>query len=52
MIAPKTAALAYRTVILKRFHLHLHVSDLDASIAFDNRLFGRPADVIKADYVD
>lgn len=35
---------------MKRFHLHLHVNDLDASVAFYNRLFARPADVIKADY--
>ena len=35
---------------MQRFHVHLHVRDLDASIAFYSRLFDRAPDVVKPDY--
>lgn len=35
---------------MKRFHVHLAVSDLDASIRFYNALFAAKPDVIKDDY--
>jgi catechol 2,3-dioxygenase-like lactoylglutathione lyase family enzyme len=35
---------------MKRFHLHVGVADLDASIAFYSSLFGAAPSVIKADY--
>lgn len=35
---------------MKRFHLHVGVTDLDASIAFYTRLFGAEPLVVKADY--
>lgn len=35
---------------MKRFHLHVGVTDLDASIAFYNSLFGAEPAVVKSDY--
>ena len=35
---------------MKRFHLHVGVTDLDASIAFYTNLFGAEPAVTKADY--
>lgn len=35
---------------MKRFHLHVGVTDLDASIAFYTHLFGAQPSVVKADY--
>jgi catechol 2,3-dioxygenase-like lactoylglutathione lyase family enzyme len=35
---------------MKRFHLHVGVTDLDASIAFYNSLFGAEPTVVKPDY--
>lgn len=35
---------------MKRFHLHVGVTDLDASIAFYTHLFGAGPTVVKADY--
>lgn len=35
---------------MKRFHMHVGVSDLDASIAFYTHLFGAEPSVAKADY--
>jgi hypothetical protein len=35
---------------MKRFHVHAHVTDLLASIAFYTRLFGTPPTRIEADY--
>jgi len=35
---------------VKRFHLHVGVTDLDASIAFYTHLFGSAPEVVKADY--
>lgn len=35
---------------MKRFHLHVGVTDLDASIAFYTRLFGAAPSVVKPDY--
>lgn len=35
---------------MKRFHLHVGVTDLDASIAFYTNLFGVEPSVVKADY--
>jgi catechol 2,3-dioxygenase-like lactoylglutathione lyase family enzyme len=35
---------------VKRFHLHVGVTDLDASIAFYTHLFGAAPEVVKADY--
>jgi len=35
---------------MKRFHVHVSVSDLDASIGFYSRLFGARPSVRKADY--
>jgi catechol 2,3-dioxygenase-like lactoylglutathione lyase family enzyme len=35
---------------MKRFHLHVGVTDLDASIAFYTNLFGAAPSVVKADY--
>ena len=35
---------------MKRFHVHLHVDDLDASIAFYARLFGTAPTRSEADY--
>jgi catechol 2,3-dioxygenase-like lactoylglutathione lyase family enzyme len=35
---------------VKRFHLHVGVTDLDASIAFYTHLFGAEPSVVKADY--
>lgn len=35
---------------MKRFHVHVGVSDLDRSIAFYSGLFGSAPSVIKADY--
>lgn len=35
---------------MKRFHVHLHVSDLDQSIAFYSRLFGAQPARVENDY--
>ena len=35
---------------MKRFHVHVGVSDLDQSIGFYSTLFGTPPSVVKADY--
>ena len=35
---------------MKRFHVHVHVADLDASVRFYSTLFGEQPTVIKADY--
>lgn len=35
---------------MKRFHVHVHVSDLDASVKFYSTLFGEQPGVIKPDY--
>ena len=35
---------------MKRFHLHVGVTDLDASIAFYTHLFGAAPEVVKEDY--
>lgn len=35
---------------MKRFHVHTHVTDLHASIAFYTRLFGAPPARVEADY--
>ena len=35
---------------MKRFHVNLSVNDLEASVAFYNRLFGAKPQVIKQDY--
>ena len=35
---------------MKRFHVHVGVSDLDRSIAFYSGLFGAEPSVTKADY--
>lgn len=35
---------------MKRFHLHVGVTDLDASIAFYTHLFGAAPSVVKPDY--
>lgn len=35
---------------MKRFHMHVGVSNLDASIAFYNLLFGAEPSVLKSDY--
>ena len=35
---------------MKRFHVHLHVQDLQASIAFYSRLFSAPPTRVETDY--
>ena len=35
---------------MKRFHVHVHVADLEASVRFYSTLFGEQPSVIKADY--
>lgn len=35
---------------MKRFHVHVGVTDLDRSIAFYNELFGAEPSVVKSDY--
>lgn len=35
---------------MKRFHLHMSVSDLDTSVKFYSALFGTPPTVLKPDY--
>ena len=35
---------------MKRFHVHVHVGDLDASVRFYSTLFGKQPTVIKSDY--
>jgi len=35
---------------MKRFHVHVHVADLDSSIRFYSTLFGEQPAVIKSDY--
>ncbi len=35
---------------MKRFHVHVAVSDLDKSIAFYSAMFGEQPDVVKPDY--
>ena len=35
---------------MKRFHVHVHVADLDASVRFYSTLFGEQPTVIKPDY--
>lgn len=35
---------------MKRFHVHVGVTDLDRSIAFYNKLFGAEPSVVKSDY--
>jgi catechol 2,3-dioxygenase-like lactoylglutathione lyase family enzyme len=35
---------------VKRFHVHLAVDDLDATIRFYSAVFGMPPTVLKADY--
>ncbi len=35
---------------MKRFHVHVHVADLDSSVRFYSTLFGEAPAVIKSDY--
>lgn len=35
---------------LNRFHVHMHVADLDGNIGFYTQLFGAPPAVLKPDY--
>ena len=35
---------------MKRFHVHVHVADLDTSVGFYSTLFGVPPAVLKPDY--
>ena len=35
---------------MKRFHVHVHVADLDASVQFYSTLFGEEPTVLKPDY--
>ncbi|MDX1571634.1 MAG: ArsI/CadI family heavy metal resistance metalloenzyme [Xanthomonadales bacterium] len=35
---------------MQRFHVHLHVRDLESSVAFYRRVFGSEPDVLKSDY--
>lgn len=35
---------------MKRFHVHVHVTDLDSSIRFYSTLFGQQPTVVKTDY--
>ena len=35
---------------MKRFHVHAHVADLDASIAFYSKLFASPPTRVESDY--
>lgn len=35
---------------MNRFHVHLHVADLDANVAFYSQLFGTSPSVVKPDY--
>ena len=35
---------------MKRFHVHMHVSDLSQSIAFYSRLFAAPPTRVETDY--
>ena len=35
---------------MKRFHVHVHVADLEASVRFYSTLFGEQPSVIKSDY--
>lgn len=35
---------------MKRFHIHAHVEDLQASIAFYSKLFGAPPSRVEGDY--
>ena len=35
---------------MKRFHVHAHVADLQASIAFYTRMFGAEPDRVESDY--
>ena len=37
-------------IVMKRFHVHVHVADLDASVRFYSTLFGEQPTVIKSDY--
>jgi catechol 2,3-dioxygenase-like lactoylglutathione lyase family enzyme len=39
-----------KEAIMKRFHVHLAVNDLDANIRFYSNIFGTPPTVQKADY--
>jgi extradiol dioxygenase family protein len=36
---------------MKRFHVHVHVADLESSVKFYSTLFGEQPAVIKPDYV-
>src|SRR5450631_1827369 len=50
-VAP--ALLPHRTIFgvpMKRFHVHVAVSDLSKSIAFYSAMFGEQPDVVKPDY--
>lgn len=45
--------LPHRTIFgasMKRFHVHVAVSDLNKSIAFYSAMFGEQPDVVKSDY--
>lgn len=35
---------------MKRFHVHAHVEDLQASVAFYAKLFGAPPTRLESDY--
>src|SRR6184192_952071 len=37
-------------IVMKRFHVHVHVADLDGSVRFYSTLFGEQPSVIKSDY--
>lgn len=37
---------------MKRFHLHLHVGDLDQNAAFYSRLYGQAPTRVEADYAN
>src|SRR5690554_3885611 len=43
-------AIAKRSFVMKRFHAHLHVDDLNKSIDFYSKLFGAEPSRVESDY--
>ncbi len=38
------------SIVMKRFHVHVHVGDLNSSVRFYSALFGAEPSVLKTDY--
>jgi catechol 2,3-dioxygenase-like lactoylglutathione lyase family enzyme len=50
LLSPKIENQTEKESIMKRFHVHIAVDDLDANVRFYSNVFGMPPTVLKPDY--